>query len=129
MVSYEDRLRVICHLPVTHPGEEKALKAIMNYLRRQRTRRLGVNGFTLSKYLPAAFKGYWYDETKPKGKRWVEEDVVLGIVDYKLPAPPQTVSLSGKIAELKMVIKESYDRYERPQDEVWVVAHPVIRPE
>jgi hypothetical protein len=46
--QHEDRTRVVCHVPLNNPQEEKAFKEIVEYLQAQRRKRIGVDGFTYS---------------------------------------------------------------------------------
>ena len=120
--QHEDRTRVIGHLPLNNSAEEKAVKNIIDYVEAQRRNRIGIEGYTYS--AASAFYGRWWSS---EARGWMEDKIILLIVDYKIPLTDKRFSLSEKVAELQRVIHESYDRYGRPQEEVWVVAHPVIR--
>jgi hypothetical protein len=53
--------------------------------------------------------------------------IVILFVDYRIALTDKHHSLSAKVAELKEVIHKSYARWGSPQEEVWVIAHPVVR--
>jgi hypothetical protein len=119
---YEERARVTCHLPLNNAREEKAVLRILRYLKEQRREPIGVKGFTHSEFRPSSFRGFWWDARR---REWVEDKVVLCIVDYKLGFSDERLSV--KVEELKRTIREAYRKCGSPQDQVWVVAHPVIR--
>ncbi len=118
----EERTRVICHLPLNDAAEESAVRAVIKYLESQRRRHIGVDGYTYSH--PNVFVGRWWS---PERGDWMADRIVLLMVDYKIDLTDPRVSLSEKIAELKNVIHQGYDRYGRHQEEVWVVAYRVTR--
>jgi hypothetical protein len=57
----------------------------------------------------------------------MSDKIVLLIVDFKIDLADPKFSLTEEIARLKTVIHESYARYGRPQEEVWVVSHKITR--
>jgi hypothetical protein len=120
--QHEDRTRVVCHLPLNSVAEEKAFKEVIAYLESQRKLRIGVDGYTYSD--PKAFFGRWWSS---KQGGWMEDRIVLLIVDYHIDLSDQRVSLAEKVAELKQILHDAYRRYHRPQDEMWVVGHRVTR--
>lgn len=117
---HEDRTRVVCSLPLRDAREEKAFKRVIAYLQDQRKERIGVTGYIYS--APGAFYGYWWH---PRKRRWLEDKIVLLVVDYKIPLDHLRHSLLEKLSELKRAIEESYAHYGSPQQEVWLVAQPV----
>jgi hypothetical protein len=119
---HEDRVRVTCHLPLNNVREEKAVLRILRYLQRQRDRPIGVKGFSHSELRPAVFRGYWWSSRR---QRWVEDKIVLLIVDYRLSFGAE--ALSHTVRDLKQNIRGCYQKCGSPQDEVWVVAQQVIR--
>lgn len=119
---HEDRIRVTCHLPLNNPREEKAVLQCISYLKEQRTAPVGVKGFTHSVFRPTAFRGCWWSTLH---KKWVAEKIVLCMIDYRLDFGDQR--LSQTVAELKDTIRNCYRDCGSPQEEVWVVAHHVIR--
>lgn len=118
----ENRTRATCHLPLRNEREEKAFKSVIAYLQKQRTKRIGVNGYTYSD--PNAFFGFWWDSKK---RRWIEDKIVLLMIDYKIPLSNPRETLAGKIAELKAQIRKAYERHGSPQDEEWVVTQRITR--
>ncbi len=119
---HEDRVRVVCHLPLNHRQEEKAVLLVLGYLKEQRKEAVGVKGFAHSELRPAVFRGFWWDKKK---RDWVEDKIALCIIDYRLDfSDPR---LSTKVEELKDTIKSCYRRCGLPQQEIWVVAHHVLR--
>ena len=122
---HEERTRVICHLPLNNGAEEKAINQLIGYLERQRTEPIGVKGFTRSALRPATYRGHWWSATH---RKWFRESIVLFIIDYKLPFEGEKVS--EKVAELKGFIRKAYEKFtKKPQEEVWIVAQPVLRHE
>jgi hypothetical protein len=116
---------VTCHLPLTNAAEEKAVNKVIGYLERQRKERIGVQGFTRSSLKSPVFRGYWWSSGR---RRWVRENIVLFIIDYKLDFDDERVSV--KVAELQGEVQRWYEHYTgKPQDVVWVVAHSVVRHE
>ena len=118
----ENRTRVTCHLPGRDAQELKAFKSVIAYLKNQRTRHIGMNGYTVSD--PGAFMGYWWDSKK---RRWVEDTILLLMVDYKVPLSHDSETVPGLVSNLKTKILSSYKRYKVAQDEVWLVTHRITR--
>jgi hypothetical protein len=50
---------------------------------------------------------------------------VLCSVDYLLQLG--SLELSDKVRDFKRAIKKWYRYYQSPQEEIWLVAHPIIR--
>jgi hypothetical protein len=119
---HEVRTRVTCHLPVNNEQEEKAFFKILEYLQGQRQQGLGIQGYTHSSLRPAAFHGYWWSDELGE---WFPDDIVLCIVDYKLPFGAR--ELSAKVKDFKRTVRKWYRHYGNPQDEIWVVAQQIIR--
>jgi hypothetical protein len=120
--EHEDRTRVICHLPLNDAEEERALKDIIAFLESQRKKKIGVEGYTYSD--PSAFFGRWWSSSHTG---WMSDSVVLLITDFKIALTDQHVSLGEKVAELKNTVHQSYEKYGRPQEEIWVVSFRVSR--
>lgn len=121
--GFEERTRVICHLPLNNPREWQAVDAVFGYIESLRTRRLDIKGYTHSAARPPAHFGAWRSSSR---RKWIREKVILCIIDYKINFSDQQVSLV--IAEIKGVIREAYSRFTgKPQEEVWVVAHHIVR--
>src|SRR5207302_10454452 len=112
------------HLPIKNAEEEKAFKEVVSYLDRLRRKNIGVNGYTYSH--PSAFVGRWWD-SGPTASGWMSDDITLLIIDFKVALTDPAVSLSEKVAELKATIHRTYANYNRPQQEIWVIAHRVTR--
>lgn len=119
---HEIRTRVTGHLPVNTFQEEKAFFKILEYLKELRGQDIGVSGYTFSDVRPAVFHGCWWPESSDEQ---VEDQIVLLSVDYLLPLGSR--ELSNKVADFKPTIKKWYRYYQSPQEEIWLVAHPIIR--
>jgi hypothetical protein len=122
--EHEERTRVTCHLPVNNAAKEKAFKEIIAHLDQLRRQKIGVDGYTYSD--PTAFFGRWWS-ADPARRGWMADKITLLIIDLKIDLTDPAVSLSEKVAELKNVIHRSYAKHNRPQEEVWVIAHRVTR--
>jgi hypothetical protein len=119
---HEVRTRVTCNLPVNTGREEKAFFQVVAYLDELRHQALGVTGYTYSETRPTAFHGFWWPEG---ADRPVHDRIVLCTVDYLLESGSQELSRQVKL--LKQTIRKWYRYYGSPQDEIWVIAHPIIR--
>jgi hypothetical protein len=119
--EHEERTRVICHLPLNSAAEEKAFKEVVAYVEAQREKKIGVEGYTYSD--PKAFFGRWWSVDNT----WVSDKIVLLIIDYKIALTDPHASLSEMIRELKDTVHQSYAKYGRAQEEVWIVAFGVTR--
>ena len=119
---YEVRTRVTCNLPVNNAQEEKAFLDVLELLNDLRHQEIGVSGYTHSESRIAVFHGYWWREGADEP---VHDQLVLCTVDYRLAFGRPELSLQVK--KLKQTIRNCYRSYGSPQDEVWVVAHPIIR--
>ncbi len=119
---HEVRTRVTCNLPVNNAREEKAFLKILAFLNDLRKDRIGVTGYTHSEMRPAVFHGYWWPEDAAEP---VHDQIVVCTVDYLLPSG--SPELSVRVQELKRTIRKWYRHFGSPQDEVWVVAHPILR--
>ncbi len=121
--GYEERTRVVCHLPLNGPEEQEAVNAIFAYIESLRQKPLGVKGYTHSSARPPSHFGAWWS---PSRRRWMREKVVLLIVDFKISFADQ--ELTRVLAELKEVIREAYSHFTgQPQEEIWFVAHHLVR--
>ena len=119
---YEVRTRVACNLPVNNGQEEKAFLEVREFLNDLRHQGLGVSGYTHSESRLAVFHGYWWPDDADEP---VHDQIVLCTVDYQLAFGSQ--ELTVQVKKLKQTIRKWYRYYGSPQDEVWVVAHPIIR--
>ena len=119
---HEVRTRAMCNLPVNDGQEEKAFLEVLEYLNSLRHEQIGVSGYTHSESRPAAFHGYWWPENASEP---AHDQLVVCTVDYRLASGSK--ELSKKVRELKHIIRKWYRYYASPQDEIWVVAHPIIR--
>lgn len=117
---HEERTRVICHLPVGHPMEEKAMMKVLSYVDGLRRTKTDVKGYTKSSIRPIAFRGCWRGEDGI-----VEEDVVIVIIDYRLAFSDSRTPQFVKTLHEKVC--NEYERAGRPQEVVWVVAQQVLR--
>jgi hypothetical protein len=121
---HEARTRVTCNLPVNNEQEEKAFFKILAYLDDLRHLGIGATGYTFSEMRPAVFHGYWWPENAVEP---VHDQIIVCTVDYRLPSGSR--DLSAKVKELKQTIRKWYRHHGSPQEEIWVVAHPIIRQE
>lgn len=119
--SYERRSRVVIHLPLNNAREEMALAEVVRYLKGRRTSKVGVTGFTLSDYPLTSFTGLWWSSEQTQ---WIEDGIVLCFID--LLAETQA-AIDAEVGKIRQRIIEAYRVHGSPQEEVWVVAHPVIR--
>ena len=60
-----------------------------------------------------------------KAEEPIRDRIVTCTVDYLLDFNDPRIS--EKVKELKQIIHKWYRHYKSPQDEVWVIAHPIIR--
>jgi hypothetical protein len=134
---YEDRLRVICHLPANHHDEELAVYEVIDYLKGRKDDPddpIEISGFTYSEFVAREgsrdaagggpiFQGVWWDCEK----EWVPDQIALLIVDYQQPDDVSRSSFLQAIVRLKQAIFDRYAENGRPQDEIWVVAHQLMR--
>jgi hypothetical protein len=119
---HEVRTRVMCNLPVNHRNEEKAFFTVLDYLNELRHQGIGVSGYTHSVLRPSAFLGYWWPETATEP---VRDRIVLCTIDFLLDVNSPELSL--QVTRLKQAIRKWYRHHSSPQDEIWVVAHPILR--
>ena len=119
---HEVRTRVTCNLPVNNWPEEQAFFAVLEYLKSLRNQAIGVSGFTHSMLRPAAYLGYWWPDDAQEP---VRDRIVICTVDYRLEFSSQ--QLSQQVKSLKQSIRKWYRHFGSPQDEIWVIAHPVMR--
>ena len=102
--------------------EEKAFFQIRAYLDSLRHSGIGVTGYTHSSVRPAVFRGYWWPDNADEP---IRDAIVVCTVDYLLEF--DNPEISRKVRELKQTIRRWYRHYHSPQDEIWVVAHPIMR--
>ena len=119
---HEVRTRVMCNLPLNNAREEKALFQIVEYLNELRHQGIGVTGYTYSETRPVVFHGFWWSEGAAEP---IHDQIVLCTVDYLLPFGSKELSQQVKL--LKQAIRKWYRHYRSPQEEIWVVAHPIMR--
>lgn len=120
----ESRTRVVFNLPANDAGETTAVYEVINYLERLKDRQVGVTGFTLSEVMPAVFTGSWWSDEQGT---WMEDAIVIMMVDFATPSAGAKWSVSGEMTKLKRFISAAYRRNGSRQEEVWVVAHRVSR--
>ena len=119
---HEVRTRVTCNLPVNDGKEEKAFLEVLKYLDDLRHEGIGADGYTHSEMRLAVFHGFWWPENAVKP---VHDHIVVCTVDYLLATG--SPELSKQVKALKQTIRKWYRHHGSPQDEIWVVAHPIIR--
>ena len=128
---YEERVRVICHLPCKNAKHEQAIQDILKYLRAQRTASISVTGYTISSPRPIAFFGSWFgkpleklDEPNTKN-RWIPDKIVLLMTDYEISF--SDARLTGVVRKLKESLHRAYATNRCPETDFWVVAHQLFR--
>ena len=119
---HENRTRVVFHLPLGDTKEEQAANKVLKFLKSQHEDDSGVKGFTHSAFRPAVFRGWWWSDPADD---WCDDPIVLVFVDYRIDFGD--LRLSQKIKELKKTIRYWYRYFGKPQEEIWVVAHQVMR--
>jgi hypothetical protein len=119
---HENRTRIVFNLPLGDIKEEKAANRVLDFLKSQRQADPAVSGFTHSVFRPAVFRGWWWS---PQADDWCDDPIVLVFVDLKMDFGD--LRLSQKIKELKKTIRALYRNFGKPQEEIWVVAHQVMR--
>jgi hypothetical protein len=119
---HESRTRVVFHLPLGDFAEEQAANKILKFLKSKRRQASGVKGFTHSIFRPAVFRGWWWSHD---AKNWCDDPIVIVMVDFMIDF--SDLKLSQKIKVMKGVIRQWYRHYGKPQEEIWVVAHQVMR--
>jgi hypothetical protein len=118
--SHEDRLRVVLHLPLKDDEQERAVMEVTKYIQQRcQDESSGVEGYTASQLWPPIFSGYWWD----KGQSF-DDRIVIYLLDFKISPG---VAPSQEIRKLKEEIADLYKRLSVREEEVWVVAHQVIR--
>jgi len=126
MQGNESRTRVVFNLPLNNGPQERAVIEIIGYLQDQQRKHIGIDGFTHSDKTPPVFKGWWWDFEK---NEWVEDNLVMFMVDYLIPSAKKQFSLYDEIKQLKVKISEAYKRHAHAEQEVWVVSHSIVRQE
>ena len=119
---HEVRTRVTCNLPVNSLQEERAFFKVIAYLDELRHQGIGVTGYTHSEMRPPAFYGYWWPANAAQP---IRDHIVMCTVDYLLASGSHDLSL--RVKELKQTIRKWYRHHGSPQEEIWVVAHPILR--
>lgn len=115
--------RVVIHLPCTTPAEAKVVKRFVTYLEEQRRKPFALNGYTHSNSSFPTFVGYWRRSTRGK---LLQENVVLFFLDYQHGLESQT--MVDNLAQIKRSLQGWYVEFTgEPQDEIWMVAHPIAR--
>jgi hypothetical protein len=122
--GHEERLRVICHLPVNNSRQLQVVDRFVNHLRELRTKNGGIDvgGFTHSQVLPPVFGGYWWSDDR---QAWVKDGIAVFMIDYRVTGDVGAVAAG--VADLKKRLTELYREYTGGEEEVWVVAHSIIR--
>jgi hypothetical protein len=121
--TVEYRTRVMCYLPANNAAEVKVVYDLINHLEKQRKQPLGLLGFTRSAFAPPVYAGYWRHSIKEK---LLQEKVVVFTLDYDADIEKGAVLQAA--AQLKTFIRNAYQRHTGiEQDEIWMVAQPIVR--
>jgi hypothetical protein len=126
----ENRIRVVFNLPMNGDRQENAVNHVIEYLKQQRSKKIGIDGFTHSEIYPPVFQGYWWDTEPPlsdDSPKLVEDNLVLFVVDYLKPNAQIHFNLFGEIQKLKSEIAAIYGRFADAEQEVWVVSFGIAR--
>ena len=111
------------HLPAALPQEAKVINKFIGFLEDLRNKPFGLHGFTASTLAPAAFIGYWRLSTRTG---YSVEKVVLVIIDFELGL--ESDALRDRLASIKAEIQRLYKKHTgQQQDEIWMIAHPIVR--
>src|SRR5579884_367299 len=104
MAEHENRVRVVCHLPINNDLQEIVLFEFLKLLQELRgIQGAEIGGFTLSRLESPVFFGYWWSKDK---NQWARDNLVLCHLDYK--ADPTVRPVSQVIRQLKERIEELY---------------------
>jgi hypothetical protein len=123
MGAHEERIRVVCHLPVNNDDQEFVIFQFLKMLRELKdVEGAEIGGFTMSRVESPVFFGYWWSEDQQK---WVKDKLVLCYIDYR--ADPTIRPVSQVVRELKENIENLYLVHAKAEEEIWIVAHPVVR--
>jgi hypothetical protein len=115
--------RVTFLLPRNNREEERAVLAVIDYLKQQCLRRIPVLGFTYSVVEQPVFWGHWWD---PLARGWAEpEQVVLFMIDYAGQLDDRMFRRS--MARLRQIISGRYVTFGSPQKELWVIGQRGVR--
>ena len=114
----ERRTRVTTFLPTEKPNDTRAVLEVLRFLRNRRTS--GIGGFTTSLIRDPSFTGWWWDEGN-----WVYESVVFMVIDYDLSSDDE--KLEKNLGDLHRAIHHAYEKYDRPQQEIWMIAERATR--
>lgn len=119
---------MICHLPCGNESETKAFYAVVDYLKSQRRASVPVTGYTFSTIRPSAFLGYWFGKSpnqESKPQRWVGDNIVMLMIDYKIELRDRRLSLMVK--EIKKAVVKAYKKHDCTQTEFWITAQQIFR--
>jgi hypothetical protein len=122
---HEERTRIVFFLPNNNPAEAEAILAIIDLLKQRRRPPRGrgkIQGFTQSRSIPATFEGFYWSSRR---RRWIHDRVVLLTVDHEFSITDPL--FHDEIDEWKQTISQLYSDKGSPQDEIWVITHPVWR--
>lgn len=114
MARLRQRTRLIIFLPSNDAVEAAVVNQVVD------TFRTKFGGATQSPPEPSSFIGFYRDDT---ANQWVMDEIVMLIVDadVRIDDPLLEQYLSDKKDE----IKQLYTQKERPQQDVWITAHPL----
>lgn len=123
---HEERVRVVCHLPLNNDDQEFVLFKVIELLKqlRNRDKNSEIGGFTMSRLESPVFFGYWWSDTN---SAWVKDNIVVCYLDYVVN--PDEEPVSAVVRLLKAKIEELYTLHAKKETEIWIVAHPIIRHE
>lgn len=119
--QHETRFRIVCHLPSNDEKQEAVVHEVVRHLQ-DRSANPNFTGFTISNVFPPAFTGYWYSADE---NSWIADKIVLCTMDYR---PTDCEAVSRTIGNLKSRIGMLYSELaDQPEQEIWIVAHEVVR--
>jgi hypothetical protein len=122
----ETRIRIICHLPNNNARQAFVVQKVFGYLKRMAVHD-HCGGFTHSSVWPTTFGGGWYSHRQPGS--WVPDHIVVCMIDWLVATDDSAKDNVSTVAEkLRTRIGKLYAKYaDHPEEEVWIVAHEIMR--
>jgi hypothetical protein len=126
---FEERARVICHLPCEGSRQVQAVRRVFSYLKGCRTAPVPVVGFTHSEILPTTFRGLWFgkraEDSPTARRRWIPDKIVVLILDYETDFSDER--LQRVVDDLANKLREVYTAVGSQQSDFWIIAERVFR--
>ena len=134
--NMETRTRVICYLPTSFQHEEDNKRQIqlqlaflhaLDYIETlYRKKVMDVAGYTMSK--DNSYAGRWRssDNTLEEDKKWVQDDLRIVTINFRLSIDDNV--FRNELIMLREAVAKAYYNQSQLQDELWIIAHELIRP-